>query len=576
MKQFITIALILFSGVLFAQKNLSSDNSDNLNSKTTVQRKVILENFTTASCPNCPPIHVLLENYMTNHPNAIIIAQHAGYYTDIFTIPENTELLALYNAGGSTYAPALAIDRHHYSTGLTGGSPDPGPVFWPGESSSATITRIDDRLNLPANVTLNIAYTYTSGVLDLDISGELTENVTGSDLRLVVYIIEDGLIANQSGGGSNYTHNNVMRDAISETWGDSGVITSNTSGTTFAKQYSYTLDSSWILDNLSVVAFVANYDNGDVNNREILQAQKKSLKSPVGTNNVAILGVNDIPSTCDMLISPSLIVKNYGSANITSLTIDYSINSGNTTGTYNWSGDPIALYDQAEIILEDISFTELNATNSIDFEITHVNGVTDDDSSNNTANSSFDTATTAVDHNIQVFIQTGNNGNECTWEIADSNGAVVESGGPYGNNENINEFYSFPEDCYTFTVYDSGGNGGETIIVADANSNPLYYSSGNHGAEEAQEFSVPLSLDIDNLAFTESSIYPNPANSELNIKNAEGLNINIFDILGRKLLFKENISIEEQINISDFAEGTYLLTLSDGNKIRTEKIIITR
>jgi hypothetical protein len=243
------------------------------------QRKVVLENFTTGSCPNCPPIHTLLEDYIAGEPNAILIAQHAGYYTDEMTIPENTELLIFYNDGGSTYAPALMIDRYHYETGLTGGSPDPGPVFWPGESTTATTDRIDERLTVPAFAEISINGTYSSttkGTLELDISGELIGDVSGDDLRLVIYIKEDGLIYNQSGGSADYEHNNVLRDAISGTFGDEDIVMCNSNGTAFTKHYSYTVDEAWVEDNLSLVAFIANYDS-DVNNMEILNAQEVKL-----------------------------------------------------------------------------------------------------------------------------------------------------------------------------------------------------------------------------------------------------------------------------------------------------------
>jgi len=243
-----------------------------------IQRKIILENFTTGQCPNCPPIHTLLENYVAGEPNAILIAQHAGFGTDQMTIPENTELLVLYNDGGSTYAPALTIDRHYYPEGLTGGTPDPGPVFWPGESTTATTARMNHRVELPAFVEVNINGSYNAkGSIDLTIHGELVADVPGDDLRVAVYVLEDGLIYPQSGGGSNYTHNNVMRDAVSGTWGDEGIITSNAAGTTFTVDYNYTLDNGWEPDNMYVVAFVANYDGGNVNNREILNAEEVKL-----------------------------------------------------------------------------------------------------------------------------------------------------------------------------------------------------------------------------------------------------------------------------------------------------------
>lgn len=564
MKKLITLVLILTSGILLSQ-----------NLKSTVPRKVILENFTTGQCGNCPPIHAYLEGYVATHPNAILVAQHAGFGTDIMTIPENTELLALYNAGGGTFAPGLAIDRHHYPTALPGDDPRPGSVFWPGGSTTATTTRIDDRLSVPSNISLDISYTNNSGVLDIDVEGEILENVVGNDLRLVLYIIEDGIIAPQSGGSANYVHNNVMRDAISTTWGDAGIITSNTSGTTFSEQYSYTPDASWVLHNMSLVAFVANYDAGDVNNREILQADKLSLAAPIGTNNVGLMGVSDMPDTCDYLISPSLDVTNLGTADITALTIDYTINGG-TTDTYNWSGGPIGLFDQASVTLEDISFSSLNPSNTIDFDITHVNGVIDDDISNNTLSSTFDEAPEAIDDYIQMLITTDNNGSECTWTIEDSSGMVVESGGPYGNNETIHVYPVLTDDCYTFSIFDSGGNGGGTVIVADSNSTPLYYSSGDYGAGEIQEFIVPDIQGVIDEAFANISLYPNPANTTVNIENAEGLIVTIFDVLGRELFIKENLSVSEQLNISNLSEGTYLLQISDGTNQRIEKIVISR
>jgi hypothetical protein len=276
-----------------------------------------------------------------------------------------------------------------------------------------------------------------------------------------------------------------------------------------------------------------------------------------------------------MYISPSIRVKNFGSDNITSMDIDYSINSGETTGTYSWSGSPITLFDQLEITIEDIALNTLNATNPIEFEIVSVNGLTDDDTSNNTIDSSFEEAPSSIDDYINVFIDTADHGDECTWEITDSNGTVVESGGPYGNDDIINYVTSLTGDCYTFTVFDSAGNGGDTVILADQ-SNVLYYSPGTHGALGTQEFTVPDTFSTDDHAFSESLIYPNPANNILSIENAEGLNVKLYDFLGRELFSKENILSKEQISLEGITNGTYLLTLSDGLKTRIEKVLISK
>jgi len=276
-------------------------NKDIIIYENAVQRKILLENFTTAVCPNCPPVHTLLENYVATEPNAFIVAQHAGYYTDAMTVPENTELLAMYNDGGGTYAPALAVDRFHFPEGLGGTEADPGPVFFP--SSSTTYARLDERLEVPSFVNVNINGSYSGTALSLDITGDLVADLSAGEKRLVVYIIEDGLVYNQSGGTSTYVHNHVMRDAISGTWGDTGVITSITSGSTFSKHYNYTMNSSWNVNKLHIVAFVANYGT-TVNDREVLNAQIAKLTTmvPLGQDDTVSLKSSVFPTLTDNIL----------------------------------------------------------------------------------------------------------------------------------------------------------------------------------------------------------------------------------------------------------------------------------
>jgi flavin-binding protein dodecin len=51
---------------------------------------------------------------------------------------------------------------------------------------------------------------------------------------------------------------------------------------------------------------------------------------------------------------------------------------------------------------------------------------------------------------------------QVTWDFADANGNVILAGGPYDqslSSDNIQESICLPDGCYTFTMYDSGGNG---------------------------------------------------------------------------------------------------------------------
>jgi hypothetical protein len=90
--------------------------------------------------------------------------------------------------------------------------------------------------------------------------------VTG---KLQVWVVEDSIVATQTRhdpidndnvtiNDQNYVHNHVLRTAVNGTWGDDFTIGEGERKTQTMTQ---TLDASWNVANLSVVAFVYN-DSG--------------------------------------------------------------------------------------------------------------------------------------------------------------------------------------------------------------------------------------------------------------------------------------------------------------------------
>lgn len=265
--------------VMVKNPNGIADNEDNNSMSASVyaftegaQRKVLMEHFTTAQCPNCPAAITNLTNCLNTRPNVIWISHHAGYYTDEYTIPLNSSMLIFYNSG-STYAPAIMLDRTYIDFTDVDAT---GPVFFP---SSYTPSVIDEMLSRPAFVSVNIEGSISAdNIVNVTISGEFAINVPNDNLRLSLYIIEEGLSGYQSGGGSNYPHNHVVRAAISAPFGDDGVITSSNQGNTYSKTYTFSInENEWVPENCRLVAFVNNYDPSDVNNCEILNSEIKSI-----------------------------------------------------------------------------------------------------------------------------------------------------------------------------------------------------------------------------------------------------------------------------------------------------------
>ncbi|MDR0863666.1 MAG: Omp28-related outer membrane protein [Candidatus Symbiothrix sp.] len=242
-----------------------------------IPRKVLLEYFTTQSCGNCPPAQARWRNVLSTREDVIWVAHHVGYYTDIFTVSESSSMLWFYNAG--SYAPASMLDRTNLKDyGAENGSskPSPGPVFFPGaESLLGTLS--DIRLGISAEVSVDIKRQYeaSSRSLTIEVTTETPDkSKLGNTPRLNIYLTEEGLIANQSGGGTNFEHNHVIRKFITPTWGDDVTYSDDNS---FSKSYTFTLPAAWKSENMHVVAFVSNYNSANVNDCNVYNAESVSL-----------------------------------------------------------------------------------------------------------------------------------------------------------------------------------------------------------------------------------------------------------------------------------------------------------
>ena len=74
----------------------------------------------------------------------------------------------------------------------------------------------------------------------------------------------------------------------------------------------------------------------------------------------------------------------------------------------------------------------------------------------------------------------------------------------------------------------------------------------------------------------EFNIFPNPANKQINIKinNTESINIQIIDISGREIFFKEFETNKISINTSELTNGIYFLKIKSNTQIGFKKFII--
>src|SRR5690606_15601740 len=142
-----------------------------------------------------------------------------------------------------------------------------------------------------------------------------------------------------------------------------------------------------------------------------------------------------------------------------------------------------------------------------------------------------------------MVLRTDGYGNECRWNLKDSSGTILYSGGPYGNRQTITERFTLEEDdCYSFTVIDTYGDGGTAVTLTDHEGTQLFYTDGSFGSNFSRDFHSNGVLGVNQNEIGNINVYPNPTRDILNITNAENASIQLFDILGKHILSKENIS----------------------------------
>ena len=72
------------------------------------------------------------------------------------------------------------------------------------------------------------------------------------------------------------------------------------------------------------------------------------------------------------------------------------------------------------------------------------------------------------------------------------------------------------------------------------------------------------------------NVYPNPATEVINIANAEGAQISVFDIAGKLITSVASASANETISCADFAKGLYIVRIAEGNNVITKKVSVVR
>lgn len=554
-KHLLTYSLLLFGLCAGAQTIVST---------TAQNKKVILEEFTGIYCTFCPQGHAIAQAMKDADPtNVFLINVHVGSFAapsggdPDFRTPFGT---AIANQSGLTGYPAGTVNRTVFA-GLSQGS---GTAMGRGNWSNAgnQTTPQASYVNVAVESSINVQ----TNVLTVHVESYYTGSSPIATNKLNVALLQNNTKGPQTGGnlGNNYNHQHRLVHMITGQWGED--ITTTSSGTFVDRTYNYTIPAAYNgvpvdIAELEIVAFVAETTQKIISGNGC----KPTYTGFVGSD-VNLKAVNNISSQCMNSIGPKIQIQNISPNPLTSLAITYDINSG-TPQMFNWTGN-IAVMATQEIQLPNYAYTIL-PTNTVTVSLP-----SDSNAVNNNGTTSFSKSAETTS-NLTLSIQTDSWGYECSWNIKNSAGATVQSGASYGNNSSYNIPVNLPtNDCYTFNLLDSYGDGGGPVSLIDSNNVVVYSTSGGYGSGASRAFATGGFLDTTSIEMEGFVMYPNPTDGILNIYSPSKIDITISDVTGKTVFTRNSIINDATINLESLQSGVYFAKIKSEFAEKNQKIIL--
>ncbi len=270
-------------GVLINGPENFVDTTYSATIETPQSRNVLIEEFTGASCTNCPDGHATVASLIaTNGERVVAVAYHTFNGGAIFKpVKELSGHNSVYDFrdsaatligdiifGGVTSIPKAGIDRVNVSS-----SKLIDRNLWASE--------FNKRLTIasPVNLYITSSYNSTEDLVSVNVKVAYTSAVANKNI-LTLGVIESDIVDAQKYPDSvdmHYNHTHVFRKCLTPYNGKAVLDTMATkkAGTVYVYNYSFKPAPAWKLENCKIVGFISNFD-GD--NKEVLQAKEVKIK----------------------------------------------------------------------------------------------------------------------------------------------------------------------------------------------------------------------------------------------------------------------------------------------------------
>lgn len=217
-------------------------------------KRVVIEDFTGTWCGYCPRVSYAISQVETQTSDVSVVAIHRGNDPYNFSAAS-----ALEGQIGLTGYPTAMLNRN---------------ITWEYPENANVSQAVN--LTTGTNPRVGVAFENATVGNTVNVKVKLKFGKTFSNLKLVVYAVEDNLIYNQTnytsyyGGGStiaNFEHDNVVRAVLSSSILGESISGSFVTGDTYEKDFTYTIPATVNANNVKFVAMVVNTSNSALNSR---------------------------------------------------------------------------------------------------------------------------------------------------------------------------------------------------------------------------------------------------------------------------------------------------------------------
>lgn len=519
------------------------------------KKKVVLEEFTGIYCGWCPTAHVIIEDmHRAHHGDFYAVGIHP---TSTHTTPTDDSHPDFRTEVGDEIATVYVPDG--FPTGVVGRR-----VFRDNNAVESRSYWIKDAKTIyaedaPVNLRMSCTYDGDTRELVVNVKGYYTAEVQEELQCLSVLYTQSNIIGYQSSGSTDYSHQHVLREYLTPTWGDT--LDTPKQGEFFEKIYTHTLpeaisDLAVMPEDIEIIAFVGA-DKG-----EILNA---TGSRPTYTNYSIELG-----ATIDEPLIPisgryaynffEIELISTTTEEITAATFDVTING--ETQVVEWSGSLTAF--DSEFISLPVDEYEVLSSNSVTVELVVLNETAIENGSTYSASFSAPVATTDY---ILAYIKTDIYADENTYTIKDQDGDIEESFGPFeaGTTTEATLGVSLKANqIYCFEITDSEGDGissGQLKMYNDDSSFVMQqYSLSDFGYR--MFFTTTEYTSTMEVAAAELYTYDSSSKTLSLCDGTTPAQISVISIAGATVMQTQ----ESSISLASLARGIYLVKIVQGSQ----------